>query len=246
MGDMQSPAWTSSAVEMRPVLLRLQHSGALSPASVRRLEAPGGRPEAAPARTVIQIEGAVVRRPRWLLAGWACRHRLLPDGRRQVFDFILPGEGVGVCLRPHPLSQTGVVALTPVRLADAAPLLEPAVLADHPDLTLALQAQADLAEGRSLDQIVRLGQMSALERLAHLLLDLHDRLSVVQLVQGDRFELPLTQETLADAAGLSVVHVNRILQELRRQNLLEVGRGAARIPDLKMLRQAAAPEAPRV
>lgn len=77
-----------------------------------------------------------------------------------------------------------------------------------------------------------------MERLAHLFLELHERLEVIGQTDGDRFPLPLTQETLADVSGLSVVHVNRTLQELRRENLARFEKGWVHLLDRRALAEA--------
>ena len=76
------------------------------------------------------------------------------------------------------------------------------------------------------DQIVRLGRQTAYERLVHLVLEFHSRLQAIDMVDGNTFSLPLTQEILADALGLSVVHINRTLQQVRRDRLLDMRGGA--------------------
>lgn len=146
---------------------------------------------------------------------------------------------MGVCLRPHPLANTSTAALTPVRLVDAAAMISPEALDGCDTLRPALQSQADIDERRMLDHIVRLGRLTALERLAHLLLDLHGRLAVIGHVKDDRFPLPMTQEALGDVAGLSVVHVNRTLQELRRQDLVQIERGWVHLLDVQALARTA-------
>lgn len=225
---------------MEPVLQRLQRGPPPpSPQLAQQVAALGARVESLPARSTLQTQDEPVRRPRYLISGWACRYRHLSDGRRQIFDVVLAGEGVGVSLRPHPLAHTSIAALTPVRLVDASPLLQPETLADSPELVAALLSQADEDERRALDQIVRLGCLTALERLADLFLELHARLDVIGQVVGERFPLPLTQETLADMTGLSVVHVNRTIQELRRQGALRMERGWVQLLDRSMLEQLA-------
>jgi CRP-like cAMP-binding protein len=224
--------------DLQPMLLRLQN-GASCPPELLRLVAALGNVEALPARTMLQIEDDPVGRPRYLLDGWACRFRHLTDGRRQIFGFVLPGEAVGVRLRPQPRANASTVALTPVRLIDVSPLLSPEVMDGSAGLRAVLQAQEDLDERRMLDHVIRLGRLTAVERLAHLLLDLRDRLKVIGQAENDRFQLPLTQETLADVAGLSVVHVNRTLQELRRQDLARLERGWVRLPDVEALARLA-------
>jgi len=176
-------------------------------------------------------EGDRLDTPRLLLAGWACRMRVFPDGRRQIFEFILPGEMYGLCLRPHAVALSSAVALTPVVIADASPIRD--VLANRedefPNLVDALHCAAGLDELHLLNQLVRVGRQSAYERVAHLVLELHGRLDAVGLASGDTIPLPLTQETLADALGLSIVHLNRTLQQLRRDDLIAFKSGVMKI-----------------
>lgn len=222
---------TTSAGPGDAVLQRMRSLGACPPALTALVRALAERPQRADARVTLQVEGEASVRPRYLLSGWACRLRNLADGRRQVFALVLPGDGVGVCLRPHPLAMSTTVALTPVTLGDAADLLSPAVLCATPELRSVLHAADDLEERRLLDAMTRLGRLTALERLTHLLLELHDRLEVVGLATGGRFPLPVTQEVMADLLGLSTVHINRTLQELRRLHLLVLKRGVAHLPN---------------
>jgi CRP-like cAMP-binding protein len=91
------------------------------------------------------------------------------------------------------------------------------------------------------DQVVRLGRRSAYERTVHLVLELHERLNAVGLAAGQCFALPLTQDVLADALGLSVVHVNRVLAQARRDGLFELRGGYVVIHGLERM-EAAAPD----
>jgi CRP-like cAMP-binding protein len=171
-----------------------------------------------------------------VISGWACRLRYLPDGRRQIFTFLLPGDTLGLCERLDPLALTSAVTLTPMETVDISAMAaalrsgapEHAPLAD----SLALAARSE--EAALLDHMVRLGRQTAYERTAHLLVELCHRLAVVGL--GDRrFRLPLTQEILADALGLSLVHVNRTLMQLRRDRLVVLKGSFAELPDLERL-----------
>jgi CRP-like cAMP-binding protein len=173
-----------------------------------------------------------VRHPRrrLMLEGWACRHHLLADGRRQILQFVLPGELIGFsAAAPTPLDRGPVLALTRVVWADGAALFNavggmPAGLSG---LAAAITRAEKIDQVRLIDHIVRLGRQSAYERMAHLLLELHERLSGAGRADGDSFPLPLTQEVIADALALSVVHVNRVLQRLRAERRIAVRGGRA-------------------
>lgn len=178
-------------------------------------------------------ERELIAKPRFMISGWAARVRWLPDGRRQIFNLVLPGEWLGVCLRPKPLALSSTVALTPVQLLDAAPV-QRAVAGNDPNwshLRDIIHLSSSFEEAYLLNHIVRLGRQTAYERICHLLLEIRERLAMAGLGQGDVFPMPLTQEMLADATGLSIVHVNRILQQLRREQLLDLHGGKARLLD---------------
>lgn len=231
MKGRNSGASGGFAAKLQPLGARLAAAGADASGLLNELRAGNGRLEVLEPKALIQGEDERMRRPRFLLSGWACRFTQFADGRRQVFDLILPGEGIGVCLRPRPLALTSVAALTRVELVDAPPSVRPGAPPPGPELSRALEIMADLDELRLLGQVARLGRMTAFERLTHLLLQLHDRLAVIGAAENGRFALPLTQELLADLLGLSTVHLNRTLQELRRQHLIETERGVVRLPD---------------
>lgn len=168
--------------------------------------------------------------PRFLVEGWAARVRWLPDGRRQIISFILPGDGIGVCERPQPLALSPVLALTDGRTLDGrAVAVALSSEMSNSDLSNAFHISASFDEATLMDQVVRLGRQTAYERLAHLLLELHYRLALAGLASSTDFPCPLTQEMLADATGLSVVHVNRTLQQMRRDALLEFRQGRVRL-----------------
>ena len=172
--------------------------------------------------------------PRIILSGWACRQRTLGDGRRQIVSFMLPGDPCHALERPTIPGSCTVMALTAVVVADAK-TLEAAVNVTpnlYPGLTQAVRLLA-IHDSLSLqDHVVRLGRQTAYERMVHLLLELRGRLDTVNMVTNNVFPMPLTQEVLADALGLSIVHVNRTLQQIRRDGILEIKGGSVTILDL--------------
>jgi CRP-like cAMP-binding protein len=100
-----------------------------------------------------------------------------------------------------------------------------------PGINRALAVASDQQQTRLIDQVTRLGRQTAYERCAHLLLELHARLVEIDEAQGESFRLPIKQEVLADALGLSLVHINRTLQQLRRDRLVEIHGGSAVLKD---------------
>ena len=178
---------------------------------------------------------------RFVLSGWACQQRMLGDGRRQIISLLLPGDMIG-SLDPQDLpTDHSVLALTQVITVDATVLVK-AVASGNPAYRGLARAARLLALGETTmlrNQVVRLGRLTAYERMVHLLLELHARLKMAGLASPDTFVLPLTQEVLADVLGLSVVHINRILQQVRHDGLLETRSGQVKILDLEAMRTAA-------
>lgn len=177
------------------------------------------------ARQEIVGEAQPIRERRALLSGWACRQRILMDGQRQILSFLLPGDLIGVCHHRNPLAATTIVGVTEMVMCVAPPAEEGSSLAE------AYARSAALEERYLVAQITRLGRLNAYERLADWLLETRERLAMVGLSGGDRFALPITQEMLADALGLTSVHVNRTLQAMRRDGLLKLQGGMITLLD---------------
>lgn len=172
-----------------------------------------------------------------LLEGWACRYRLLSDGRRQITALYLPGD---YC-EPHWALGRGptqpIIALTNVR-AFRAPCRVPTEVSGEVQQSF----WKNLIDGceRQAAWLVTLGRRSAPERLAHLLLELYERMRRSGLAYGQQCAVPLTQIDIADLTGLTPVHVNRTLQSMRTSGLIEFQSKWLRIPDVGALREAAA------
>jgi CRP-like cAMP-binding protein len=211
---------------MEAVPRRLRALVALSEAEQALVRGLGERRERHFPGDMLVAEGVVDGRPRFILSGWACRQRILPDGRRQIFSFLLPGDSISITRRTQP-EVCAVAALTTLETGDAQLVVKAAESGRAPGLAYALAALEPQEQVLLLDHMVRLGRQTAYERMAHFLLELQRRLKVVGLGDERRFPLPLTQEMMGDALGLSIVHVNRILQQLRRDGLIELRSGVA-------------------
>ena len=186
--------------------------------------------------TELCTAGTQIRRPFAVVSGWLLRTRLLLDGRRQVLGFYLPGDTVHLDLHEDPVAPCTVECLTDVTLADIEPLRRHIMNARFSDpVSAAVRSTLAMDEVIALANISRLARQSAYERVALLLLELHHRLSTVRLSSADGFHLPVTQQVLSDALGLSVVHVNRTLMQLKRDGLVDRQQRNLTLPDLEAL-----------
>jgi CRP-like cAMP-binding protein len=158
--------------------------------------------------------------PQVVLSGWGCRQWFLRDGRCQIVSFLLPGDCIGLQTAPNEDALCSAIALTPMTTADA-DLFSPSGLARMPGLSRAVTLMKGLDEYLMRCHVVRLGRQTAYERTVHLMLELEARLAMIGQVTPNGFAMPLTQETLSDSLGLSIVHLNRTLQQIRRDGLLE-------------------------
>lgn len=169
--------------------------------------------------------------------GWALRARSFPDGRRQIINFLLPGDafGIGALFLGKP--DHAVQAITPIRLAPIAPEALMAMMGEQPRLGAAFLWSAAQEEAVLREHIASIGRRTAYERVAHLLLELMHRLTLVGLAEDGRYHMPLSQPLLADALGLSVVHVNRTLRRLQHDGLISISARRMSILDYDALKR---------
>jgi CRP-like cAMP-binding protein len=170
--------------------------------------------------------------------GWAARSIALKDGSRQITDFLLAGDFCDLSsLAPGPSDH--VVALTAVTavLIDRRALLT--AMEAHPRLTVAIMNLAFAEQTILRAWLVCFGLRDRLRHIAHLLSELHERLRRVGLAGDDSFEAPLTQRILADATGMSTVHINRTLQALRLEGAIAWRRQRLEILKPQRLREIA-------
>jgi CRP-like cAMP-binding protein len=173
-----------------------------------------------------------------ILEGWACRYKTLSDGRRQILAILLPGDFCDMKVYLLKEMDHNIAAITPLRVAQVTREKVEALVQDHPRVSQALSKTdlVDLAIQR--EWTLNVGQRSAYERIGHLLLELFYRLRVLGMTDGQSFDFPLTQSDIAEATGLTTVHVNRTLKELRSDGLLEVERRRVTILNIERLEDA--------
>ncbi len=191
------------------------------------------------ARRDIVREGDVPRVVNLMLDGWACRYKQLPDGRRQIVAFFLPGDLCDANVFILREMDHSIGAITATRIAEISPPDFEALMEESPRVTQALWWHELVNAAVQREWTTNVGQRTAYERISHLLCELFVRLRSVGMTDGDSCDFPLTQVDLADATGLTAVHVNRTLQELRRDGLITLEHRKLIIPDLERLKDAA-------
>lgn len=155
-----------------------------------------------------------------VVEGLAYRYKLLAGGRRQILSWLTPGDLCDTRISILRRMDHAIAAFVPTRIAVFSHETIAALGRERPRLGRALAWSDLVEEAITREWLVNLGQRTAVERAAHLLCEIHHRLRVVGLATEDSFTLPVTQNELGDTLGLSTVHVNRTLQELRREGLI--------------------------
>ncbi|MDB5697251.1 MAG: Crp/Fnr family transcriptional regulator [Alphaproteobacteria bacterium] len=188
---------------------------------------------------VLVRQGTPVNESTLLIEGIVCRYKDLASGERQIQELHVPGDFVdlhGFLLKrlDHNIASVSraLIALVPHdRLRR--------ITEEHPHLSRMLWFSTMLDASVQRETILSVGRRTAFARIAHLMCELCLRLQVVGLSEDGRFAMPITQTDLADATGLTSVHVNRMLKQLRDQDMLTFRNGMAEIHDWERLARAA-------
>jgi CRP-like cAMP-binding protein len=172
-------------------------------------------------------------------SGWAIRYKELQDGRRQILSFILPGDVIGFQAQFFESAVTSIEAVTDISLCvvayrDIADLYE-----TQPDIAFRFAALAADQKRQMEEQLLSIGQRTALERVAALILDIHNRAEARDMKRGGSIAFPITQQHIADALGISLVHANRTLKHLQRDGLFRIKSRRLQMLDAAALEQVA-------
>ena len=155
-----------------------------------------------------------------ILDGWACRYKMLSQGKRQILSFHIPGDIPDLqSLHIHTMDHS-LATLTKAVVAFIPHESLRELTARHPGLAAAFWRDTLIDAGIFREWLVSMGRRSAFEHVAHLFCELYLKLQAVGLAGDHRCPMPLTQTDLADALGLTSVHVNRVLQEMRGRTLI--------------------------
>lgn len=166
-----------------------------------------------------------------MLDGWAFRYKVLPNGSRQIMAFMMPGDACDLNISMLAEMDHSIQTQTRAQVAKISRETMDEMMTEHPGIARAMYVTQLVDESTLRAWIVSLGRRSSVERAAHLLLELYVRGIRTGMASDNEIELPLSQVVLADALGMTPVHVNRVLQELRRSKAVELRRGVLRILD---------------
>lgn len=174
-----------------------------------------------------------------MLSGWGARYKTLRDGSRQIVDFVIPGDFCDLHVALLREMDHGIQALTACSLARINEDQIARLTSENSRIVRAMWWSTLVDQGILREWVLNVGRRDAYERVAHLLCEMHFRMDRVGLVEHDQLSLPITQEELADATGLTGVHINRTLQRFRREKLIELRSGMLTLLDAAALRESA-------
>jgi len=187
------------------------------------------------ARHDLVREGDRARSVIAVLEGWACRYKQLPDGRRQIVSILTPGDLCDANFLLPGTMDYSVAAVTPCSFAEIDPAELEALAARSPRIATALRRHEMVTASTQREWTLTVGRRTASERVGHLICELFTRLKATGSTRQNECDFPLTQNDIADATGLTAVHINRTLQELRSRGLIVVERRTLTILDLERL-----------
>lgn len=187
-----------------------------------------------PARTDLISEGDAPSDVHLILQGFACRNKITPDGDRQIVAYMVPGDFCDLHVAVLGQMDHSISTLSDCEVVDI-PLRVVETMTAKPRLVRALWWATLVDEGTLREWLVNLGTREARQKVAHVFCELLFRLRSVGLAPGNEYRLPITQRDLADTVGLSNVHLNRAVQSLRADGLIEFENKLLTIRDFKRL-----------
>ncbi|HEY0412543.1 MAG TPA: Crp/Fnr family transcriptional regulator [Allosphingosinicella sp.] len=237
MSQVDLQAENSAADIGNPLLAKLETVADLPAEDRAALAEIGlGARDMAPRRNIIR-EGDRPDHVHLMVEGWAARYKVLPDGARQITAFLIPGDFCDLHVTILGEMDHSIATITRARVAYI-PRSRMDALTERPKIARAFWWATLVDEAVLRAWLVNVGRRDAFEAIGHLMCELYLRMKNVGLATDHSYELPLTQEELGDALGLTPVHVNRVLQRMRAEGLISLNRGALTIHDYRRLESA--------
>ena len=184
-------------------------------------------------------EGSTATESCLVVAGYAFRHKGTVEGDRQILSLHIPGDFVDLEGALLNTADHNIQTLTRCELAFIPVTAIRDLIQEHPNIARAMWIDTLVDSSIFREWVLNVGQRDARARIAHILCEFARRLEIAGLGSTEGYELPMTQEHLADAAGLTSVHVNRMLKSLEREGLIRRDKRHIGIPDWKKLRTVA-------
>ena len=166
-----------------------------------------------------------------VLEGWACRYKILPNGARQILAYLMPGDACDLHVGLLAEMDHSIQTITPALVATIERVEMDEVMNKHRGIAKAMYLSQLIDEGTMRAWITSMGRRASIERVAHLMCELYLRARNVGLTLETRFALPLSQSLLADSLGMTPVHLNRVMKELRTSGAMTLQRGSLIIED---------------
>ena len=174
-----------------------------------------------------------------ILEGWACRYKILPKGTRQILAFLLPGDCCDLHINLLAEMDHGIQTITPCVVAKIERQTIDEMFEEHPSIMKAMYLSQLIDEGTLRAWITSIGRRSSIERVAHLMCELYLRARNIGHHEDEQLMLPLSQVVLADALGMTTVHINRVVKQLRLAGAMTVSRGSLVITSPHILAEIA-------
>ena len=174
-----------------------------------------------------------------MLEGWACRYKILPNGTRQVLAYLMPGDSCDLHIGLLAEMDHNIQTITPARVATIERAEMDEIIDQRRAIAKALHIAQLIDEGTMRAWITSMGRRTSIERVAHLMCELYVRARNIGLTSETELELPLSQLLLADSLGMTPVHLNRVLKQLRLSGAMSLKRGSLVIVDPLMLTEIA-------
>lgn len=217
----------------------LRHFRAFTPQELKFISGFKRGELVAEAGSAILTEGAHSAHLYTLLSGWAFRYKTLEDGRRQILNYLLPGDLIGLQGSVIGEMQHSVEALSTMVLCVFQRDQLPELFKNHPGLAFDITWLASREERMLDENLLSVGRRSALERAAYLLAFIYQRAVAIGLTDGKPLLIPITQQHVADTLGLSIVHTNKTLRKLMESKLIRWHDRACEVLDPAGLQEAA-------
>lgn len=218
---------------------KLSKFGALDHNDLAFLAAATSDPRSVPQRHDLIREGDRPGPVFVMLEGWACRYKILPSGTRQVLAFLMPGDSCDHRIGLLAEMDHSIQTITPAVVATIAQEDMDALMDANQRIAKAIYIAQLVDEGTLRAWITSMGRRTSIERVAHLMCELYLRARNIGLTTETQLSLPLSQSLLADSLGMTAVHLNRVLKELRLSGAMSLQRGSLLITDAAKLVQIA-------